>query len=95
MAAVAAVKRFGFLRPFVTIENIKSDITKLKALQPEIVVPASQLTEQIDVVLSERVPVLSFALGDPSPFVGTAHEAGALVCAMVTTGMVSPGRASR
>jgi NAD(P)H-dependent flavin oxidoreductase YrpB (nitropropane dioxygenase family) len=61
----------------------------------EIVVPASQLTEQIDVVLSERVPVLSFALGDPSPFVGTAHEAGALVCAMVTTGMVSPGRASR
>jgi glyoxylase-like metal-dependent hydrolase (beta-lactamase superfamily II) len=39
-AAVAAVKRFGFLRPFVTIENIKSDITKLKTLQPEIVVPA-------------------------------------------------------
>lgn len=39
-AAVAAVKRFGFLRPFVTIENIKSDIKKLKALQPEIVVPA-------------------------------------------------------
>jgi cyclase len=39
-AAVAAVKRFGFLRPFVTIENIKSDIKKLKALQPEIIVPA-------------------------------------------------------
>lgn len=39
-AAVAAVKRYGFLRPFVTIENIKSDIKKLKALQPDIVVPA-------------------------------------------------------
>ncbi len=39
-AALAAVKRFGFLRPFVTLENIKSDIKKLKALQPEIVVPA-------------------------------------------------------
>ena len=39
-AAVAAVKRFGFLRPFVTIDNIKSDLQKLKALKPEIVVPA-------------------------------------------------------
>ncbi len=39
-AATAAVKRFGFLRPFVTIENIKSDIKKLKALNPEVVVPA-------------------------------------------------------
>jgi len=42
-AATAAVKRFGFLRPFVTIENIKSDIKKLKALNPEVVVPAHGL----------------------------------------------------
>jgi cyclase len=42
-AATAAVKRFGFLRPFVTIENIKADIKKLKALNPEIVVPAHGL----------------------------------------------------
>ncbi len=63
-AAVAAVKRFGFLRPFVTIENIKSDIKKLKALQPEIVVPAHgrpttvQLLDETDKfydVLLERV----------------------------------------
>jgi cyclase len=39
-AAVAAVRRFGFLRPFVTIENIKSDLEKLKGLNPDIVVPA-------------------------------------------------------
>jgi glyoxylase-like metal-dependent hydrolase (beta-lactamase superfamily II) len=39
-AATAAVKRFGFLRRFVTIENIKSDIKKLKALNPDVVVPA-------------------------------------------------------
>ena len=39
-AATAAVKRFGFFRPFVTIENIKSDIKMLKALNPEVVVPA-------------------------------------------------------
>jgi cyclase len=63
-AAVAAVKRFGFLRPFVTIENIKSDIKKLKALQPEIIVPAHgrpttvQLLDETDKfydVLLERV----------------------------------------
>jgi len=63
-AAVAAVKRFGFLRPFVTIDNIKSDIKKLKALQPEIVVPAHgrpttiQLLDETDKfydVLLERV----------------------------------------
>lgn len=39
-AAVAAVKRFGFLRPFVTIENIKSDLKKLRALNPQSIVPA-------------------------------------------------------
>jgi len=63
-AAVAAVKRFGFLRPFVTIENIKSDIKKLKALQPEIIVSAHgrpttvQLLDETDKfydVLLERV----------------------------------------
>jgi glyoxylase-like metal-dependent hydrolase (beta-lactamase superfamily II) len=63
-AAVAAVKRFGFLRPFVTIDNIKSDLQKLKALKPEIVVPAHgrpttvQLLDETDKfydVLLERV----------------------------------------
>ena len=63
-AAVAAVKRFGFLRPFVTIDHIKSDIQKLKALNPEIVVPAHGLpgtvqwldeTDRFYDVLLERV----------------------------------------
>ena len=63
-AAIAAVKRFGFLRPFVTIENIKSDIKKLKALTPEVVVPAHGLpgtvqlldeTDQFYDLLLERV----------------------------------------
>ncbi len=39
-AAIAAVKRFGFFRPFVTIENVKATLKKLKALNPDIVVPA-------------------------------------------------------
>ena len=60
----AAVKRFGFLRKFVTIENIKSDIKKLKALDPDVVVPAHglpghvQLLDETDTfydVLLERV----------------------------------------
>jgi cyclase len=42
-AATAAVKRLGFLRPFVTIENIKADIKKLKALNAEVIVPAHGL----------------------------------------------------
>ncbi len=63
-AASAAVKRFGFLRPFVTIENIKSDIKKLKALNPDVVVPAHgrpttvQLLDETDTfydVLLDRV----------------------------------------
>jgi len=37
-AATAAVKRFGFFRPFVTIENVKTALKKLKALNPDVVV---------------------------------------------------------
>ncbi len=63
-AATAAVKRFGFLRPFVTIENIKADIKKLKTLNPDVVVPAHglpgtvQLLDETDAfydVLLDRV----------------------------------------
>src|SRR6185436_19386132 len=63
-AASAAVKRFSFLRRFVTIENLKSDIKKLKALNPEVVLPAHgrpttvQLLDETDKfyeVLLERV----------------------------------------
>lgn len=63
-AATAAVKRFGFLRPFVTIENIKADIRMLKGLNPDIVVPAHgrpttvQLLDETDTfynVLLDRI----------------------------------------
>jgi len=63
-AATAAVKRFGFLRPFVTIENIRADLKQLKALNPEVVVPAHGLpgtvqlldeTDQFYDVLMDRV----------------------------------------
>ena len=73
------------------IESVQSVLDRLRTElglprgTRDVVVPPSQLAEQIDVVLSERVPMLSFALGDPAPFVAAAHEAGADVCAMVTT----------
>ena len=63
-AATTAVKRFGFLRPFVTIESIKADIKMLKALNPDVVVPAHgrpgtvQLLDETDTfydVLLDRV----------------------------------------
>jgi hypothetical protein len=49
-AAVAAVKRFGFLRTVVTIENIKADIKRLRAFNPEIVVPAHGLPGTVQIL---------------------------------------------
>ena len=51
----------------------------------EFTLPPSPLPEQLEVVFEERVPILSTALGDASSLVELAHEAGALVTAMVTT----------
>lgn len=49
--------------------------------------PAASYTpeEQVEVLLAEQVPVLSFGLGDPAPFSESAHRVGSLVMAMVTT----------
>lgn len=51
----------------------------------DLILPQSQLTEQLAIVLDAGVPVVSFALGDPSRFVKRVHDAGATVVAMVTT----------
>lgn len=51
----------------------------------EVVLPPSHLSEQVDVVFEEKVPVLSFGLGDVTRFAGEAHEVGAKVTAMITT----------
>jgi nitronate monooxygenase len=45
----------------------------------------SPLPEQLKVVFEERVPVLSFALGDPGDLIDEARAAGAYVISMVTT----------
>lgn len=51
----------------------------------EVALPPSELSEQVGIVFEEKVPVLSFGLGDVTRFVGEAHEVGAKVTAMVTT----------
>ena len=57
----------------------------LPAGPTELTLPPSSLPALLDVVFEERVPVVSFALGDPGPLVERAHEAGAVVSVMVTT----------
>jgi nitronate monooxygenase len=47
--------------------------------------PPSEFAAQLEIVYAERVPILSFALGDPGPFVVRAHAIGTRVVAMVTT----------
>lgn len=41
--------------------------------------------EQVELLLEERVPVVSTSWGDPAPYVERSHEAGALVMHMVQT----------
>jgi nitronate monooxygenase len=57
----------------------------LPAGRDDLTLPPSPLPALLDVVYEEEVPVVSFALGDPGPLVARAHEAGAIVVAMVTT----------
>ena len=47
--------------------------------------PPSQMAAQFDLVCAARVPVVSFAMGDPGPWVDRVHAAGALAMAMATT----------
>lgn len=41
--------------------------------------------EALEIALAARVPVISFAMGSPAPYVERAHAAGALVVATATT----------
>lgn len=52
---------------------------------PDVVPPPDVLAEQMDEIFTSRVPIISFALGDPGRFVERAHAAGTRVVATVTT----------
>lgn len=68
-----------------TLDAFRQDLGIDPSAQDNITVPPSRFSEQLDIVFEEKVPVLSFALGDPSRFVKQAHGTGAKVMAMVTT----------
>lgn len=47
--------------------------------------PRSQSSEQVQLILEEKVPVVSFAMGDPVKYAHQIHSTGAKVMSMVTT----------
>jgi nitronate monooxygenase len=47
--------------------------------------PPSQMAAQFDLVCKTKVPIVSFAMGDPGPWVQRAKANGAFVIAMATT----------
>lgn len=51
----------------------------------EVALPPSRISEQLGVVFEEKVPAVSFGLGDSTRFASEAHEIGAKVIAMITT----------
>jgi nitronate monooxygenase len=51
----------------------------------QVTLPSSHLSEQLGIIFEEKVPILSFGLGDSTRFVSEAHEAGAKVMSMVST----------
>ena len=57
----------------------------LAAGPARLVLPASQLSEQLAYVSEAKIPVVGFAMGDPAPFVARIKEHGGFVVAMATT----------
>jgi nitronate monooxygenase len=47
--------------------------------------PPSKMSEQLQIILEENVPIVSFAMGDPVKYIDQIHSKGAKVMSMVTT----------
>jgi nitronate monooxygenase len=73
---VTTVQRF--------LDRFREDLG-LPSGDAELSLPPSPLQEQLEVVFSERVPVLSTATGDPGELTQRTHEEGVRMIAMVTT----------
>jgi nitronate monooxygenase len=75
---------------FRGVDGLRSEIRSARALtdHPTGVGFISHLEEADDLVavaLEEAVPIVAHSFADPTPFVGPAHEAGALVLSQVRT----------
>ena len=78
----AGNRNLATVQPF--LDRFRHEL-QLPPGRTDLVLPQSQLMEQLEIVLDAGVPIVSFALGDPSRFVKQIHQAGAKVVAMVTT----------
>jgi nitronate monooxygenase len=61
------------------------DLSPKSSQKSGITLPSSILLEQLRVIVDEKVPLVSFAMGDPVKNVEQIHSTGAKVMSMVTT----------
>ena len=73
---VVAVQRF--------LDRFRAELD-LPPGEDDLELPPFPLSEQLEIVFEERVPILSVALGDPGGLTERAHAEGMLVTSMVTT----------
>ncbi len=67
------------------LDQFRHDLDIPVSERNQVALPPSHLSEQLDIIFEEEVPILSFGLGDTTRFVSEAHKAGAKVMAMVST----------
>ena len=75
-------------RDVVAVQRFLDGFRKVFDLPPgetDLALPTFQLSEQLEIVFEERVPVLSTGLGNPGDLIERAHAEGMLVVSMVTT----------
>jgi nitronate monooxygenase len=65
--------------------NFRQNIGLKPRSGQSITLPSSRLSEQLQIILEQDVPILSFAMGDPAKFVTQIHSSGAKVMSMITT----------
>ena len=65
--------------------NFRQNIGLKPRSGQSIALPTSRLSEQLQIILEQEVPILSFAMGDPAKSVKQFHSSGAKVMSMITT----------
>jgi nitronate monooxygenase len=63
---------------------LKSVSSSLQERETKDLSPQSKLSEQLQIILEEKVPIASFAMGDPVKYVDQIHSTGAKIISMVT-----------
>jgi nitronate monooxygenase len=74
-----------FLDKFRQELNIPTSITSSSTKTPDLKLPPSTIPAHFELILKEKIPVLSIGLGDPTKLVEQAHASNIKVMAMITT----------